>query len=593
DMPVAVLATLKAGAAYLPLDPSYPSERLAFMLEDTSASLVLAHSLFAASLPSATKAHVLRLDEHASDIARCPTHSLALELSTETPCYFVYTSGSTGKPKGIVMPHRAASNMLTWQLARNRQPTGTTLQFASLNFDVSFQELFGTWGNGGTVVLITSDLRRDPPALLRHMVRHQVTRLFAPFVALQALCDAAMHETELPPLTEVITAGEQLQVTPALVAFFERLPECTLENQYGPSETHVATAWLAPGAPKTWPMLPPVGVPIASLGVYILDPAGEPSPIGVPGEVFIGGGSLALGYHARPDLTADRFVPSPLNTTPGARLYRTGDKARWLANGNIEFLGRLDGQVKLRGFRIELGEVEAALRALPHVKDAVAVVREDVPGRRQLVGYVVGPTNEWDADLARRTLARQLPEYMVPAALVRLESLPLLPSGKVHRGGLPTVSGDGLATRDFMPPRTSMEKVVADIWAPLLGASEVGARDHFFELGGHSLLATQVASRLREALQTDFPIRLLFELPNLADLAARLETLRQGAPGVRAPAPIAVPRDVVVPQSFAQQRLWFIAQIDRTGHSYNVPIFTRLKGALDVPALERTLRELI
>ncbi|RJS18030.1 non-ribosomal peptide synthetase [Corallococcus sp. H22C18031201] len=593
DMPVAVLASLKAGAAYLPLDPSYPAERLAFMLKDASASLVLAHTLFAASLPSSTQARIVRLDEHAADIARCPTHSLALELSAETPCYVIYTSGSTGKPKGIVMPHRAASNMLTWQLPRSRQPTGTTLQFASLNFDVSFQELFGTWGCGGTLLLITSELRRDPPALLRHMARHQVTRLFAPFVALQALCDAATHEAELPPLTEIITAGEQLQVTPALVAFFERLPECSLENQYGPSETHVATAWLAKGAPRTWPALPPVGVPITTLSVYILDASGEPSPIGVPGEVFIGGESLALGYHARPDLTAERFVPSALGTKPGARLYRTGDKARWLAHQNIEFLGRLDGQVKLRGFRIELGEVESALRALPHVQDAVAVVREDIPGRRQLVGYVMGPATEWDTDRARRTLARQLPEYMVPAALVRLDALPLLPSGKVHRGGLPAVSGDGLAARAFVPARTALEKVIADIWAPLLGVSEVGARDHFFELGGHSLLATQVASRLREALQTDFPIRLLFELPNLSDLAARLETLRQDAPGVRAPAPIAVPRDVVVPQSFAQQRLWFIAQIDRTGHSYNVPIFTRLKGTLNVQALERTLRELI
>ncbi|WP_158625826.1 non-ribosomal peptide synthetase [Corallococcus carmarthensis] len=593
DMPVAVLATLKAGAAYVPLDPHYPAERLALMLEDTRAPVVLAHEGFVRALPPGTSARIVTMESEAAPVALRPTSSPDVSLSPEALCYVVFTSGSTGRPKGIAMSHRGIGNMLAWQLRRAVRAEATTLQFASLNFDVSFQEIFGAWCLGGRVLLSSAELRRDPPALLRFLTQHHVERIFLPFVALQSLSEAARTATELPPLNEVITAGEQLQVTPALVALFERLPGCVLENQYGPSETHAASAWRASGPPSTWPALPPVGIPLTNVQTYVLDARGNPSPVGVPGEVFIGGEGLAHGYHGRPDLTAERFVPSPFSATPGARLYRTGDKARWLPDGQLEFLGRLDGQVKLRGFRIELGEVESALRALPDVRDVVAVVREDLPGHRRLVAYVVQPEATFSPEALRQALARRLPEHMVPSALVRMDALPLGPSGKVNRNGLPLPTEEAAADAGFMAPMTAVEKVIADIWASLLVVPRVGLQDHFFELGGHSLLATQVVSRLREAFQVDLSLRVLFEAPTVAQLAARLEEQLHGANRKAVPPLVPQLRGEFVPQSFSQQRLWFVSQLDTSAHAYNLPLVTRLRGRLDTHALEDALNALI
>ncbi|SEU41903.1 amino acid adenylation domain-containing protein, partial [Myxococcus fulvus] len=524
DMPVAVLATLKAGAAFLPLDPSYPADRLALMLEDTGAPVVLAHSALVSALPPGLTARIVRIEEETA-VASRPTHRPDVDMSPETNCYFVYTSGSTGRPKGIVMSHRAVGNMMWWLMKRAVKPDATTLQFASLNFDVSFQELFGTWCLGGKVLLINGSLRQDPPAMLRYMREHRVERLFLPFVALQAMCDAALTEKELPPLGEIVTAGEQLQVTPALLAFFDRLPECTLENQYGPSEAHVVTAWRAPKDRKQWPALPPVGSPLTNMQIYVLDSHGAPCPIGVAGEVYVGGANVAHGYHGRPDLTADRFLPHFMGGKAGARLYRTGDKARWLADGNLEFLGRLDSQVKLRGFRIELGEVEVALRALPHVRDAVAIVREDVPGDRRLVGYVVLPPDApWSTEEARQVLREKVPEYMVPSIFMRLESLPLMPTGKVARGGLPQPDEESLrGTTPFAAPRTPLEELLANAFAEVLRTPRVSVTDNFFSLGGHSLLATQVVSRVRVALGVELPLRALFEAPTVESLALLLQ----------------------------------------------------------------------
>ncbi|MCY1022339.1 non-ribosomal peptide synthetase [Pyxidicoccus sp. MSG2] len=593
DMPVAVLATLKAGAAFLPLDPTWPSERLALMLEDTGAPVVVAHGHLVSAVPAGSGAHLLRLDEAAEAVSACPTHVPPVEVSPETHCYFVYTSGSTGRPKGIVMSHRAVGNMLWWLLQRSVKPDATTLQFASLNFDVSFQEMFGTWCLGGRVLLMTPPLRQDPTAMLRYMVRHRVERLYLPFVALQALCDAALGETELPPLTEVVTAGEQLQVTPALVAFFERLPGCVLENQYGPSEAHVVTAWRASGPPSSWPALPPVGRPIPNVRLQVVDSWGAPCPIGVPGEVYVAGASLAHGYHGRPDLTADRFVPDMLGGASGARTYRTGDRARWLADGNLEFLGRLDGQVKLRGFRIELGEVEVVLRAFPGVRDAVAIVREDVPGDRRLVAYVV-PQEGPSVELAglREHLQAKLPEYMVPSAFVPLATLPLAPTGKVDRKALPAPKADA-SQAGLVAPRTAMEQVVAGVFGPLLGLERVGTDGHFFELGGHSLLATQAVSRLRDVVGRELPVRALFEAPTVAQLARRLEEVLEEERGVPPPPLVHQPHGGEAVQSFAQQRLWFVSQIDVGGFSYNMPNALRLKGPLDVGALEAGFQEVV
>ncbi|WP_164002945.1 amino acid adenylation domain-containing protein [Pyxidicoccus caerfyrddinensis] len=595
DMAVAVLATLKAGAAYLPLDPTYPADRLAFMLDDARAPVLLTQSHLRSAVPANTGALRVCLDTEAELLSRQPTHAPARDVSPESNCYFIYTSGSTGRPKGIVMSHRALGSLLAWQNPRSVvRPEGVTLQFASLNFDVSCQELFCTWWCGGTVLLPTGGLRQDIPALLAFMERHAVERLFLPFVALQAMADAVSHGAPVPhALVEVVTAGEQLQVTPALVAFFEKLPGCVLENQYGPSEAHVVSAYRLEGPPSTWPKLPCIGAPVGHTQLYVLDAHGQPCPVGVPGELFVGGSHLAHGYLARPDLTAKAFVPNPFSTEPGARMYRTGDAAKWKMDGTLDFLGRLDGQVKLRGYRVELGEVESVLRAAPNVRDAAAVVREVVAGDKRLVAYVVAEGTV-DAEGLRGFLLQRLPEYMVPSAFVMMEALPLTPSGKLARNLLPAPDAESLrGNAPFTAPRNPLEEKLAELFSTILRLPQVSVTDSFFELGGHSLLATQVISRIRSQLGVELPLRVLFEAPTVEGLAARIEAARQSASGTRAPAIVPVPRTGPLPLSFAQQRLWFIDQLQPGSASYNMPTFVRMEGALDVAALQRSFEELM
>jgi natural product biosynthesis luciferase-like monooxygenase protein/amino acid adenylation domain-containing protein len=595
ELAVGVLGILKTGAAYLPLDPGDPVERLAFMLEDATVPVVVTRGSGMPVLPARVRARRVLLDVEASAIASQPSHAPLVPLSPESACYVIYTSGSTGQPKGVALPHRALCNLLAWQLRQTVKPEATTLQFAALSFDVSFQELFSTWCAGGTLVMPTASVRRDMPALLELMARTGVERMFLPFVALQALADAVAHGARPPPrLREVVTAGEQLQVTPAVVALFEKLPGCVLENQYGPSETHVVSAYRLEGAPASWPRLPPIGTPLPDTRLYVLDARGQPCALGVPGELYLGGVQVAHGYLGRPALTAERFVPDPFSREPGARLYRTGDRARWKGDGVVEYLGRLDGQVKVRGFRIELGEVEAALRDAAGVRDAAAVVREDVPGDRRLVGYVVlRPDTAWAPESLRESLRRRLPEYMVPSALVRLEALPLTPSGKLARRLLPTPDAEHLrGEAPFVAPRSKLEQSLAEVFASVLGVPRVGVTDNFFSLGGHSLLATQVVSRLRASLKREVPLRELFEAPTVEALARRL-----GGPAPTeargTAAPVIGPRPVEAELSFSQQRLWFLDQLQPGTALYNMPAALRLEGVLDVMALERAFTELV
>ncbi|AGC42721.1 non-ribosomal peptide synthetase [Myxococcus stipitatus DSM 14675] len=591
DVPVVVLAALKAGVTYLPLDPVYPPGRLAQMLEDVGAPVVLVHASLEHALPEACPARRVRLEDEQGRIATRPTTGPDWELSPELPCYVIFTSGSTGRPKGVTMSHRGVGTLVEWQTATTSARGSRTLQFSSLSFDVSFQEMFCTWSEGGTLVLVSAATHQDPALLLTHMREHRVERLFLPYVALQALCERARHEAELPPLREVATAGEALHVTPALVSFFERLPGCVLENQYGPVEGHVVTAWRARGAPSTWPALPPVGRPISLATVYVLDAWGAPCPVGVTGEVYLGARSLAHGYWGRAELTAERFVPDAFHRgEDGRRLYRTGDLARWLADGNLELQGRRDAQVKVRGFRVEPGEVEVALKEQPGVGDAVVVVRASGRGDKQLVGFVVSPL-AWDAEALKRQLGARLPEYMVPASLIRVDVLPLAPSGKVDRRALETMEVErGDEGAGYEAPRDARERMLAEVWGEVLGLAPVGVRDDFFALGGHSLLATRVVSRLRDLLGQDVPVRLLFEAPTVRALAERLSVL---AGHVRLPELQRAVRREDTPLSFAQQRLWFLAQLDAGGHSYNLPFVVRLQGAVEVEALERSLVDVV
>lgn len=532
-MAVNVLAILKAGGAYVPLDPAYPRERLQLMLKNGRVPLVVTQLSLAKNLGTETADTQFLCVEDLPHASRA-THRAREREKRVTPdhlAYVIHTSGSTGTPKGVAMPHRPLVNLIAWQVNNSSvRQKARTLQFASLSFDVSFQEMFSTWCAGGTLVLVDEETRRDPVALLRYVMEQRIERLFLPFVALQQLAEASAEPTLVPScLREVITAGEQLQVTPGLVRMFERLPGCTLHNHYGPSETHVVTAFTLTGPPSQWPVLPPIGQPIANTQIHLLDGERQPVPVGAEGEIYIGGDCLARGYLYRPELTAEKFVSDPFQPhDSSARLYKTGDLARRRADGNIEFLGRIDHQVKIRGFRIELGEIEAALQQHPNVREAVVVAREDPPDGKRLVAYSVPKANEAaNAEELRHFLRGKLPEYMTPSVFVTLEALPLTPNGKVDRKQLPPpLQVRPESHEDFVAPRDAAEEQLANIWEEVLNVRPVGIRDQFFESGGHSLLAARVVARIEKTFGRKFSVAALFQSPTIEQLA---KLLRDGA----------------------------------------------------------------
>lgn len=496
DLCAAVLGTIKAGAAYLPLDPTLPASRIDWILADANPLHVIDEAF---------------LSTHAEAIETQPDSASPSHATPDTPVYLLYTSGSTGRPKGVVMTHRAAANLIEWQIA-TAAPAQTTLQFASLAFDVAFQELFATWCSGGTLVLVDEETRRDPDLLLDHIAAHRIERIFLPYVALRQL---ALARPRPLPLRTVITAGEALRIDDRIAQFFAALPDCALHNQYGPTESHVVTEAVLRGDPKSWPEQPPIGRPIANVEVHVLDEALQPVPEGVRGELYLGGAALARGYHARPDLTAERFVPHPFD--PERRLYRTGDVVCRRA-GDLEFLGRRDHQVKIRGYRVELGEIESVLREHPDVREAAVVVQQS-GGEKRLAAFVVASAS---ADVAS-FLRQRLPEYMVPALIEISDALPLTATGKIDRLALERRVIDAIPVERFIAPRTPLEEKLASIWREILGVERIGVEDNFFSLGGHSLTATQVVSRIRDVYRTDVPLRLLFESPTIAALAAAVE----------------------------------------------------------------------
>jgi amino acid adenylation domain-containing protein len=521
---VALLAVLKAGACYLPLDPSYPAERLAFMLEDARPALVLKQSGLSLPGEAATPYVDFALDD---DVPAGPeAERVPPRHSPESLAYAIYTSGSTGKPKGVAMVHGALDNLIEWQLNDSiGDATTSTLQFAPLSFDVHFQEIFSTWCSGGRLVLVEERLRLEMLRLLELIEREKIARIFLPFIALQSLADIAVAHGRLPrTLREVITAGEQLQITRALTELFTALPEAKLYNHYGPSETHVVTSHELTGAPSTWPALPPIGVALPNVELAVLREDGSVVAPGEEGELFLGGVALARGYLYRPELTAERFVTLGPNAGQyaGRRFYKTGDVVKELPGGPLQFLGRLDGQVKVRGYRIELGEIEVALSAHPSVKEAAVAVREPKPGDKRVIAWVVMDGDAKPAVL-RGFLQTRLPEYMVPSAFVALPTLPRTPSGKVDKRSLPAPNAErpDLAS-DYAPASNDTERHLLAIWESVLGVQGIGANDNFFELGGNSLLALRVAAAAERALGQRLPIVQFFEYPTIAGQAAYL-----------------------------------------------------------------------
>ncbi len=531
ELVVALLGVLKSGGAYVPLDPDYPTERLRGMLSDAQVRLVLTEASFAPLLPAAG-AELVALDTCWREIAACSDADLdphALGLGREHLAYVIFTSGSTGRPKGAALPQRALVNLLAWQ---RRDASGArpqrTLQFAALGFDVAFQEIFSTLTVGGTLVLVPEAVRADAHALLQYLRREGVQRLFLPFSALHALAES-MHDArvELPRLQDVITAGEQLRIGPALVAFFRRLPGCRLHNHYGPTESHVVTALTLPEDPENWPALPSIGRPITNAQLVVLDPAGQPVPLGVVGEIHIAGACLARGYLGQPALTLERFPSIPFAPVSDGRWYRTGDLGRLRDDGTFEFLGRNDDQVKVRGVRVELGEVEVQLSLHAQVGQVAVVARRHDIGETRLVAYIV-PAQGAVLDLAdvRRHLEQRLPPAMLPGAYVVLPNLPLTPNGKLDRRSLPEPDL-GRPDRGAAEPQGPVEQTLARVWSRLLHVPLVGRHDNFFDLGGHSLLAMQVIARVREELSIDLTPGVLFEYQTVAALAGYVEAAGQ------------------------------------------------------------------
>jgi amino acid adenylation domain-containing protein/non-ribosomal peptide synthase protein (TIGR01720 family) len=601
EMVVALLGVLKAGGAYVPVDPAYPAERVAYVLEDAGVAAVVTELALAARLPTGGAEVVLvggdaseeyevrstlQAEETAdggspSALSHSRTFALPHSPSPENAAYVIYTSGSTGKPKGVAVPHRAVVNFLDSMRARpGLGADDVLLAVTTLSFDIAGLELFLPLTTGARVELADRETAGDGALLRDALAATGATAMQATPATWRMLLEAGWTGS---PGLKALCGGEAL---PRELA--ERLLPAVGElwNLYGPTETTIWSTVERVG-PEEGPVS--IGRPIANTRAYLLDRGVEPVPAGIAGELYLGGEGVARGYLGRPELTAERFVPDPF-AEPGARMYRTGDLARRRPDGALEYLGRTDNQVKVRGFRIELGEIEAALALHPEVGEAAVVAREDASGHARLVAYLAG--GAVPAGL-REFLRERLPEHMVPSAFAALEVFPRTPNGKTDRRALAALEVSAGGARDaYVAPRTPEEEIVARAWSAVLGVERVGARDGFFELGGHSLLAMQVVSRVRAALGVEVPLRAVFDAPRLDAFAERVRRARTG--DADAPPPLArAPRDRPLPLSFAQERLWFLEQLDPGGAAYVMAGALRLAGALDAAALEWSLGEVV
>jgi amino acid adenylation domain-containing protein len=524
ELVVGMLAVLKTGAAYVPVDPAYPVERAGFMLQDAKARVVLTMEALRGRLPPG-KTRVVCLDSEWSLIAEENAAAPFIQACERNLAYVIYTSGSTGRPKGVSMPHGPLLNLLEWQQGESQYQTGRrTLNSTSPSFDVSFQEIFSTLGYGGTLVIFPARSTGDLAAMLDLVEQEGVDRIFVPFVVLRCLAELVATRGHVPEtLREVITAGEQLQITPAIRTMFES-GRMLLVNQYGPTETHVVSSYKLSGPAVNWPALPPIGQPIHNVQLHILDDRQQPVPEGAPGELYAGGAAPARGYLNREDLTQERFIADPFSAHTGGRLYRTGDLVRRLPSGQIEFLGRKDQQVKVRGFRIELGEIEAALGLHPGVRECGALARPDGAGDMRIEAFLVArDSGVLSAGELQAWLQQKLPVHMIPSVFIRVESLPQTLNGKLDRKALAAMPGIPLtATSDYVAPGDELEAKLCEIWRTVLKVEGVGIKDNFFERGGHSLTAVRLVTDLQQQFKVQLSLADLFSAPTIAEQARRL-----------------------------------------------------------------------
>jgi amino acid adenylation domain-containing protein/non-ribosomal peptide synthase protein (TIGR01720 family) len=584
---VAWLATLKAGGAYVPLDLGYPAERLRFMIDDAEVKIVITQGGQLCQI-SGLGAEVLDLDGNTERIELEESGTPHGGALAENLALVIFTSGSTGRPKGIAIVHQAVNRLICNTDYLQLGPTDRVAQVSNASFDAATFEVWGALLHGARLVILPTEVLLSPKNLLAEIRRHEISTILLTTALFNQV--AAQLPEALRSVGNLLFGGEAAD--PAAVRqILTKGPPARLLHAYGPAETTtLATCYRVEDVPESAATVP-IGRPIANTRVYVVDRHQILAPAGIPGELFIGGPGVARGYLGRPALTAERFVPDPFGQERGARLYRSGDRVRWRADGTLEFLGRFDQQVKLRGYRIEPGEIEGVLRQQPGVQDVVVLACDDRLGQKYLLAYYVPNAREELAikpgDL-RAYLDTRLPSYMMPVAFIRLDALPLTPNGKLDRKAL-LAPEPAAEPSTYVAPRTHFETSLAMVWSDVLGVERVGVNDDFFLLGGHSLLAMQIAARAGEALAMEVPIHLLFEAPTVAGLAARLEAVPAPAPTPCIPRASRVGR---VPLSFAQQRLWFLDQLV-PGSLYNIPAAVHLTGQLAVPPLERALAEIV
>jgi amino acid adenylation domain-containing protein len=607
EMVVGLLGILKAGGGYVPLDPAYPSQRLDFMLEDAQVSVIVTQEKLldrAQHSGCCNQDSLVCLDRDWPVIERQNTEYSKSKVASNNLAYVIYTSGSTGTPKGVVGLHQGAINRFCWMWKNYPfQQNERSCIRTSLNFVDSVWEIFGPMLQGVPALILSNEVVLDPQLLVRTLAENHVTRISLVPSLLRTILDVIpVLEHRLPALKWWSCSGEPL--TKELVErFHECLPHSTLLNLYGCSEVSADVTCFETRQEGSESSVS-IGRPIDNTKIYILDSCLQLLPVGIPGELYVGGSGLARGYLNRPELTSERFISNPFRKDPEEKIYRTGDVGRYLPNGNIEYLGRADDQVKLRGYRIELGEIEATLNQHPGVRQNSIVARNDAAERGietdgeksdpRLIGYIVPAGEKPSVSDLRGFLREKLPEYMVPSVFIILESLPLNPNGKIDRIALSSLN-DASPYPDyvFVQSRNEVEELVAQVWREVLKRDQIGVCDNFFELGGHSLLATRVVARLRSNFSIDLPLRKLFELPTVAGLAQYVNELLHNQSGTIMPPIVAVPRAAVMPASFSQQRLWFLHELDPESTAYNISIVFSIRGALDVAVLEDALNEII